>query len=455
MPDTLLEVNPEEVTPGRSHRGAVPIDSPKQAAAKEVAPKQVDVKEVPKEAAETEGLQQELGKVAGQEKTGKEAVPAQAKATERCLSAEAAAAGANTTADEGVPIEETFEERLGGKLQASSPGKPSTKELKATADPTATAAPKEQGEAVSKQLDLIEVVLEGDLEALPSESSKEAQKVSKPLDARASRRSQSRGISRRSVALRPYQGEQVLQRLFRKPPSVRLHIYDVTGNEAVSFLNRVFRVLGTGAFHAGVEIYGTEWSFGCANDGGTGVFSCLPMKCSEHTYREAIDMGDTLLHEQEVMMLMTTLSTEWQGEAYDMLHNNCCHFSDTLCRRLGVGRVPTWVTNLACAGAAVDDGLRAVAAKALEVDEQLAISETVDMGARNLVDSTGQALMEGGSMASDALRRSSSVAIERSCQAVEFTVQAARSSPDSIFSLCAGSRKGRRGSIPLAQPRNE
>lgn len=92
---------------------------------------------------------------------------------------------------------------------------------------------------------------------------------------------------------------------------LRLRIYDVTGAEArvprfvclqvackkvVSGLNRLCRVIGTGAFHAGVEawhevpaavekpnkgvelaageqVYGLEWSFGFTDD-GSGVFSC-------------------------------------------------------------------------------------------------------------------------------------------------------------------------------------
>lgn len=54
------------------------------------------------------------------------------------------------------------------------------------------------------------------------------------------------------------------------------------------------------------------------------------------------------------MRLISLLERQWLVIAYDMLKNNCCHFCDELLQRLGVGRVPAWVLNLAGAGAAVE-----------------------------------------------------------------------------------------------------
>ena len=39
----------------------------------------------------------------------------------------------------------------------------------------------------------------------------------------------------------------------------------------------VLRVAGTGAFHAAVEVYRAEWSYGFTDE-GTGVFCCEPMR---------------------------------------------------------------------------------------------------------------------------------------------------------------------------------
>merc|ERR1719471_570998 len=42
---------------------------------------------------------------------------------------------------------------------------------------------------------------------------------------------------------------------------------------------------------------------------------------------------------------------EWMSEDYDILRRNCCHFSAELCKELGVGPLPSWLTSLAGAGA--------------------------------------------------------------------------------------------------------
>merc|ERR1712156_1170272 len=64
-------------------------------------------------------------------------------------------------------------------------------------------------------------------------------------------------------------------------------------------------------------------------------------------------MGETSTPVDEVLSLIWLLKKEWPGEAYSTLSHNCCHFSDELCQRLGVGSIPRWVMNLAGAGAAI------------------------------------------------------------------------------------------------------
>lgn len=138
---------------------------------------------------------------------------------------------------------------------------------------------------------------------------------------------------------------------------VLLHVYDVTGNSAVKSINSILSTIGTGAFHIGVEVYGREWSYGYDESGDTGVFCCQPRGCDAHSYVKVLEMGETNLQENEVRAVIERLAAEWQGQDYDILRCNCCHFSDELCRQLGVGPVPRWVTSLAGAGEALDDKL--------------------------------------------------------------------------------------------------
>mmetsp|Transcript_11305 Transcript_11305/g.25745 ORF Transcript_11305/g.25745 Transcript_11305/m.25745 type:complete len:341 (-) Transcript_11305:25-1047(-) len=175
--------------------------------------------------------------------------------------------------------------------------------------------------------------------------------------------------------------------------AVTLNIYDVSGSDTVQFINKVFRPVGTGAFHAAVEIHGKEWSFGATPDNRSGIFSCPPRACSAHSFREAIPMGEVALSEEAVKAILMEIEPYWMGQSYDLLRHNCCHFSDNLCRKLGVGGVPRWVTNLAGAGASLEETAHTIAqeanraaivaaAKADQIDKQFQVRETVAMSAQ-------------------------------------------------------------------------
>lgn len=144
---------------------------------------------------------------------------------------------------------------------------------------------------------------------------------------------------------------------FKAPQSsvfVTLHVYNIGTASIGRVLNRILKPLGTGAFHCGVEIYGCEWSYSDTTTGtGDGVFPSRPMCCEGHDYAESVLMGRTATSEDEVVRLIRLLKKEWPVQEYDTLKRNCCHFSNELCQRLGVGPIPSWVMNLAGAGAAI------------------------------------------------------------------------------------------------------
>mmetsp|Transcript_51921 Transcript_51921/g.153060 ORF Transcript_51921/g.153060 Transcript_51921/m.153060 type:complete len:301 (-) Transcript_51921:76-978(-) len=136
----------------------------------------------------------------------------------------------------------------------------------------------------------------------------------------------------------------VRQKPAYEPAPVQLHIYDIGVSNEVWVANNMLRAIGAGgAFHCGVEVYGTEWSY----EMGTGIVSCRPRCCEEHSYRESLVMGKTSLSEGDVLDVVDCLREEWPGSDYDVLRRNCCHLSDEMCRRLGVGSVPDWVSELA------------------------------------------------------------------------------------------------------------
>lgn len=141
--------------------------------------------------------------------------------------------------------------------------------------------------------------------------------------------------------------------------SVTLHVYDVGTEDAMSQVNRVLRSLGTGAFHAAIEVYGKEWCYGgqdpdTPGSGRTGVSWNAPRGCKEHVYRESVPLGHTMLDEADVRQIIAMSEEEWLARDYDLFRHNCTHFCVAMCAVLGVGPVPAWVTNLANTGSQVE-----------------------------------------------------------------------------------------------------
>eukprot|EP00439_Symbiodinium_sp_Y106_P078516 s1339_g17.t1 len=142
---------------------------------------------------------------------------------------------------------------------------------------------------------------------------------------------------------------------------VLVHVY-----ELVEFvrINQIFASemmpIG-GALHAGVEVYGREWSYGGAPGRRTGVVCEVPRTNRKHRYRETISLGTTRLSASEVALVIGDLIEKWLGEDYHWLHRNCLAFANEFCRKLGVGNIPAWIDRLPRGVCALDVGVRNLA----------------------------------------------------------------------------------------------
>jgi hypothetical protein len=141
-----------------------------------------------------------------------------------------------------------------------------------------------------------------------------------------------------------------------QPTTVTLNIYDLNGKESsvLKGMNDILRPAGTGAFHAGIEVFGWEWSFGFTHERRSGVFRHEPRSNEVHSYRESVHMGMTDIPKWQFEKLMSRMSVRWPGDSYDMFHRNCCHFCAEMCRHLGVAPLPEWVGSMAEVGASLD-----------------------------------------------------------------------------------------------------
>lgn len=239
--------------------------------------------------------------------------------------------------------------------------------------------------------------------------------------------------------------------------AVVLHVYDVMAPMVVQ-VNELLRPAGTGVFHAGIEVFGLEWSFGASpdehtartesahvsactssavastlpheeprmlarsqrreslrtrrssfnttrfhrlpptplQDPATGIFGVSPRECAPHKYRESVALGMTQMTKSEVMALLEELAREWPSAGYDLINRNCGHFSETLCRRLGVGAIPAWVTSFADAAATVQAGAMTAINVASEGDVMAAFTAQASHMYSKVDNMLGQALGRAG-----------------------------------------------------------
>lgn len=167
------------------------------------------------------------------------------------------------------------------------------------------------------------------------------------------------------TAMRPGSPLPVLEQLAPRRMPVLLHIYDVTQEPAIRRLNKVLAhkrmpLKFGGIFHAGVEVSGTEWSYGCTeSEDEPGVLPNLPKMHPDHRYRQTVEMRRTNFSASEVGDILEELSIQYTGPTYDLLRKNCCHFADDFCRRLGAGSIPAWVYRLARIASRIESLLQA------------------------------------------------------------------------------------------------
>eukprot|EP00397_Hematodinium_sp_SG-2012_P025607 GEMP01026766.1.p1 GENE.GEMP01026766.1~~GEMP01026766.1.p1 ORF type:complete len:456 (+),score=43.74 GEMP01026766.1:137-1504(+) len=134
-----------------------------------------------------------------------------------------------------------------------------------------------------------------------------------------------------------------------EPDDVLLNVYDLAPQISSFngfFANQAYTLFGF--FHAGIEIYGEEWSFYRTPGPECGICrSRKPKMHSVHVFRQTVNLGKTRLSKQGVRDVLTTkLRRDWRGDSYDLLAKNCISFCDAFAVELSVNPAPSWVSNL-------------------------------------------------------------------------------------------------------------
>jgi hypothetical protein len=105
---------------------------------------------------------------------------------------------------------------------------------------------------------------------------------------------------------------------------VQVHVYDLIHRETVletpwcdfpigqcfNTLNDGMHCLGTGAYHAGIEVNGLEYAFGSNPvQGQSGVFICPPKQSPGYQYRTTLDLGQLETTRRQWILVPINIST--------------------------------------------------------------------------------------------------------------------------------------------------
>ena len=139
-------------------------------------------------------------------------------------------------------------------------------------------------------------------------------------------------------------------------------------------------LFGMGIYHSGVEVCGMEYAYGGNTTlRTTGVYQIMPRSHSSFEFKCSIDMGDIpaddffqannsrdhsrrtragsanngrISFDRDVWPILEELMDKYRANQYDMLKQNCNHFSDEFVRRLFAGQrgLPNYINRAAYIG---------------------------------------------------------------------------------------------------------
>mmetsp|Transcript_45127 Transcript_45127/g.106306 ORF Transcript_45127/g.106306 Transcript_45127/m.106306 type:complete len:401 (-) Transcript_45127:37-1239(-) len=146
--------------------------------------------------------------------------------------------------------------------------------------------------------------------------------------------------------------------------TVKVNVYDLvweSGDGKGKGKNAGLVDIGLGFFHSGLEIWGKEISFGHSKRYQSGVFAVKPKSAQEympHTrFRTTVEIASVNISRQSVDQLLSRLAAKYTSNSYDVIRNNCNHFTEELCIALCAKSIPEWINRPAKMGASALEAL--------------------------------------------------------------------------------------------------
>ena len=121
---------------------------------------------------------------------------------------------------------------------------------------------------------------------------------------------------------------------------VYINIYDL------HYINKLTWYLGFGIYHTGIQLYGTEYSYGC----NSGINAIIPKTITNIPLRETIYLGSTNKSYSEIYNIIMDMKSIYTNDAYNILNNNCNNFCNDLSNKVLGTNIPNYINRLASLG---------------------------------------------------------------------------------------------------------
>jgi len=120
-------------------------------------------------------------------------------------------------------------------------------------------------------------------------------------------------------------------------------------------LSSMLWAIGGSLLHSGVVINDKEYAYGGHDKRGmSGVYWTKPrMEPPGGTFRCELLQGFTIRPAEEIEAIIKDVSQKFQGTSYNLLTNNCNHFTSYLCEQLTSRPAPSWLNRAASIGVAL------------------------------------------------------------------------------------------------------
>ncbi|KAH9886835.1 DUF862-domain-containing protein [Xylariomycetidae sp. FL2044] len=137
----------------------------------------------------------------------------------------------------------------------------------------------------------------------------------------------------------------------RRRTEIIINVYDLLPQGRLS---SILWNIGASLLHSGVVINGREYAYGGhETPGATGVYWTSPQSVPPGgTFKTEILHGFTLLEPAEIDKIIRKASKDFRGTDYNLLTNNCNHFTSYLCQKLTDKPGPSWLNRAASFGVA-------------------------------------------------------------------------------------------------------